>query len=75
VTDGKKMEGSCLTGQSLQRAVVSVEEEKEEEEECVLTKNISKTTLQTILYKTQITLKGLQTDALKYLLDFVIGLL
>jgi hypothetical protein len=33
VTDGKKMEGSCSTGQSPQRAVVPVEEEEEEEEE------------------------------------------
>jgi hypothetical protein len=32
VTD-KKMEGSCSTGQSPQRAVVPVEEEEEEEEE------------------------------------------
>jgi hypothetical protein len=29
----KQMEGSCLTGQSPQRAVVPVEEEEEEEEE------------------------------------------
>jgi hypothetical protein len=29
---GKKMEGSCSTGQSPQRAVVPVEEEEEEEE-------------------------------------------
>jgi hypothetical protein len=33
VTDGKKMEGSCSTGQSPQWAVVPVEEEEEEEEE------------------------------------------
>jgi hypothetical protein len=32
VTDGKKMEGSCSTGQSPQWAVVPVEEEEEEEE-------------------------------------------
>jgi hypothetical protein len=30
VTDGKKMEGSCSTGQSPQQAVVPVEEEEEE---------------------------------------------
>jgi hypothetical protein len=29
VTDGEKMEGSCSTGQSPQRAVVPVEEEEE----------------------------------------------
>jgi hypothetical protein len=29
VTDGKKMEGSCLTGQSPQQAVGPVEEEEE----------------------------------------------
>jgi hypothetical protein len=33
VTDGEKMEGSCSTGQSPQRAVVPMEEEEEEEEE------------------------------------------
>jgi hypothetical protein len=33
VTDRKKMEGSCSTGQSPQWAVVPVEEEEEEEEE------------------------------------------
>jgi hypothetical protein len=33
VTDGKKMEGCCSTGQSPQWAVVPVEEEQEEEEE------------------------------------------
>jgi hypothetical protein len=33
VTDREKMEGSCSTGQSPQRAVVPVEEEEEEEEE------------------------------------------
>jgi hypothetical protein len=32
VTERKKMEGSCLTGQSPQWAVVPVEEEEEEEE-------------------------------------------
>jgi hypothetical protein len=34
VTDGEKMEGSCSTGQSPQRAVVPVEEE---EDECACT--------------------------------------
>jgi hypothetical protein len=33
VTDGEKIEGSCSTGQSPQRAVVPMEEEEEEEEE------------------------------------------
>jgi hypothetical protein len=33
VTDGKKMKGSCSTGQSRQWAVVPVEKEEEEEEE------------------------------------------
>jgi hypothetical protein len=37
VTDGKKMEGSCSTGQSPQWAVLPVEEEEEEEEEEVET--------------------------------------
>jgi hypothetical protein len=32
VTDGKKMEGYCSTGQSPQWAAVTVEEEEEEEE-------------------------------------------
>jgi hypothetical protein len=36
VTDGKKMEGSCSTGQSPQWAVVPVEEEEEEEEELAI---------------------------------------
>jgi hypothetical protein len=31
VTDRKKMEGYCSTGQSSQRAVVPMEEEEEEE--------------------------------------------
>jgi hypothetical protein len=31
VTDGKKIEGSCSTGQSPQRAVVTVEEERSRE--------------------------------------------
>jgi hypothetical protein len=36
VTDRKKMEGYCSTGQSPQQAVVPVEEEEEEEEENIL---------------------------------------
>jgi hypothetical protein len=37
VTDGKKMEGYCSTGQSPQQAVGPVEEKEEEEEEEVFT--------------------------------------
>jgi hypothetical protein len=40
VTDKKKMEGSCSTGQSPQWAVVPVDEEEEEEEEVKIIKTV-----------------------------------